>query len=199
MFPTVQELKDPPTNGYFNFFLCLGVYATWTRYTTFKERFGSLCEQLFPRGGKFGTHTCRKTAYLMAIWGGGTFESIMASARHRDIATAQIYERDARYLMEVAERNGFALKGTVSKWRPVLVQSETIARSLNERGSRHDKTLYNISKTFLEEHCRVSIASINFSVNYVIEMALSYNQVETTFEKVPLQKKNSILYRFKGS
>ena len=37
----------------------------------FQDRFKGICNKILDRDGPFGTHSCRKTAYLLAVWGGG--------------------------------------------------------------------------------------------------------------------------------
>jgi hypothetical protein len=56
------------------------------------------------RNGPWGTHTLRKTGYLLAIWGKGELEQIMLSARHKTITSAQKYYQDAASLLEMAKR-----------------------------------------------------------------------------------------------
>jgi hypothetical protein len=81
-------------------------------------------------GGKFGSHSMRKTAYLMAVWGNGKFEVIMKSARHKDVFTAQKYARDAKHVLNVAKANGLNVESALP-WKAVLVESPQIFRGLN--------------------------------------------------------------------
>jgi hypothetical protein len=94
LFPSGTELLNPPHDG---------VYKTRMPYEFFSSKFKSLCEELFNRKRPWGTHSCRKTGYLFAIWSGATFDMVMQSARHSDVMTAKKYERDARALMALAE------------------------------------------------------------------------------------------------
>jgi hypothetical protein len=121
---------------------------------------------LFTRDGPWGTHTCRKTGYLFAVWGGGSFESIMTSARHKDILTAKKYERDAKYLLEVSKINGFSLKGTGSSWKPIYIESVQLGRSIGERTAT-TKSLLELATDWLSKST-ISPTSVNFSVSYVL-------------------------------
>lgn len=56
------------------------------------------------RAGPWGTHTLRKTGYLLAIWGGGSVEQIMLSERHKTMSRASKYHQDAATLLEMAKR-----------------------------------------------------------------------------------------------
>lgn len=53
----------------------------------------------------FGPHTCRKTAYLFAVGGGGDEAEMMQAARHRSIQQAVNYKRDAFHLLNLAVAN----------------------------------------------------------------------------------------------
>jgi hypothetical protein len=62
------------------------------------------------RRGPWGTHTMRKTGYLVAIWGGGTVENIMLSARHATVDSAKRYYQDAGSLLQMARIQGYAAR-----------------------------------------------------------------------------------------
>jgi hypothetical protein len=65
-------------------------------YSVFQHRFKSACEEIITdRAGPWGTHSCRKTFYLLGIWGKGSLEALMQDARHKTIKNAQIYAKDA--------------------------------------------------------------------------------------------------------
>jgi len=51
----------------------------------------------------------RKTGYLLAIWGGGSVENIMLSARHSTVESAQRYYQDAGSLLQVAKIQGYSI------------------------------------------------------------------------------------------
>lgn len=73
LFPTLHEIESKPSDG---------IYRSCLSGQSYRDKFQDKCNTLFKRKGKWGTHTCRKTAYLLAVWGGGTFQTIMRSARH---------------------------------------------------------------------------------------------------------------------
>ncbi len=158
LFPAKEELLNPPADG---------AYKSWMSYETYLTKIRNICDKLFTRDGPWGTHTCRKTGYLFAVWGGGSFESIMSSARHSDINTAKKYERDAKYLLEVAKINGFALKGTVSIWKPIFIESVQLGRSIGERTAT-TKSLLELATNWLAKSS-MTPTSVNFSVSYVLE------------------------------
>lgn len=61
------------------------------------------------RKGPWGTHTMRKTGYLLAIWGGGSVENIMLSARHSTVESAEHYYQDAGSLLQMAKIQGYSI------------------------------------------------------------------------------------------
>eukprot|EP00474_Spongospora_subterranea_P008091 CRZ08549.1 hypothetical protein [Spongospora subterranea] len=72
-------------------------------YNRFNHSLKTLFRTVIGRRGPWGTHTLRKTGYLMAIWGGGQIEQIMLSARHKTLASAQKYFQDAAALLHLAK------------------------------------------------------------------------------------------------
>ena len=92
LVPTLDEINNPPADR---------VYTTYLEYQQYQKRFQKECETLFQRKGPFGTHTLRKTGYLMSIWAGASFSDAMKSARHLDVKSAQLYERDCKALKEL--------------------------------------------------------------------------------------------------
>ena len=58
------------------------------------------------RSGPFGTHFLRKTAWLLAVWGGGQDVDIMEASRHKTLKQAKIYKQDAGTLLQIARNSG---------------------------------------------------------------------------------------------
>ena len=140
MFPAANELKNRPADGQ---------YLTYLKYSTFQNEFVSLCQNLFGKSQKWGTHTLRKSGYLFAIWGGGTVELIMMSARHKDLLSAQKYVGDANIQLEVTRRNRRSLAGLISNWVPILIVHASQNRNLNE--NHLQGTIYAAANYFCQE------------------------------------------------
>lgn len=173
LLPTADELKNPPLDGF-----C----KTWLPYDLYSHRFKSMCKNILKRDGPFGFHTCRKSGYLFAIWGGATFESVMQSARHKDVVTAKKYEQDARSLLNVHEKN--QQLGTITPWVPIYVKYVQMHASANERGSRHSLPVSKMTSKYLENLCHVKRSSITFGVQYVLNLALEYRPSKSSREKL---------------
>ena len=116
VFPSVEELKTPPSDG---------IYKTALGRDVFDDKLKSIAKAIFlplridrfrltnvpdqedgvihsTRKRNFptwGTHSCRKTGYLFAIWGGGNMQDIMSCARHKKQETALKYAQDSKYDM----------------------------------------------------------------------------------------------------
>jgi hypothetical protein len=99
-------------------------------YDTFERTLKSLCVSLFGSGQHWGTHTCRKSLYLFAVWGGGCDTDIMQSAHHKSIKNALKYKKDAATLLEIwkLSEDNFGL--LAPKWRAIHIQNLQLARDL---------------------------------------------------------------------
>jgi hypothetical protein len=100
-------------------------------YSTFLDRFKKLCKSLLDRDGPFGTHTCRKTAYLLGAWGGGGDLELMQAARHKTLANAVKYKKDALFLLNIAKSSGNDVAIGTPVWRPLFCENYQLARSVN--------------------------------------------------------------------
>jgi hypothetical protein len=101
-------------------------------YSTFLDRFKKLCKQLLdPDRGPFGTHTCRKTAYLLGVWGGASESQLMRAARHKSIQNALKYKKDADYCLELARSSPNDVSLGTPTWRPIWCENHQLARSVN--------------------------------------------------------------------
>ena len=74
------------------------------------------------RPGLFGSHTNCKTAYLLAVWGGGEEGDIRMSVRHKQAETALTYKCDAKCLLHIAKSNGREPEAAVPKWKPIFLK-----------------------------------------------------------------------------
>ena len=176
LFPTLEELDDPPTDG---------VFKTYLSYETYKCRLSAACTSLFNgREGHYGTHTARKTGYLLALWAGGELELIKYSARHStDSKSAQHYYRDASALCDISKENGNEF--ILAKWKPILIVSQSLAGALQRRHiSRNPHTLYQVAKDFMELKCNVNPKFSDFSITYCLQSAMAFRPEEVGIEKV---------------
>jgi hypothetical protein len=58
------------------------------RHGSFLQEIQTICNKLIPREGPFGTHSMRKTAYLLAFWGKADETAVIESARHKSLQVA---------------------------------------------------------------------------------------------------------------
>ncbi|KAJ3267890.1 hypothetical protein HDV01_003801, partial [Terramyces sp. JEL0728] len=174
LFPTLQEIESKPSDG---------IYRSCLSGQSYRDKFQDKCNILFKRKGKWGTHTCRKTAYLFAVWGGGTFQTIMRSARHSDIKTAQRYERDADAALKVSKFNKKFDHFKIEPWVPIRVESLQMVQVLNSEGSAGYRPLLEIATYYIEEMCGVDKDDLNFSINWLFNKMSSYNNTDNLEEK----------------
>lgn len=140
-----------------------------------------ICSTIIQREGKFGTHSCRKTAYLFAIWGGGETDAIRSSARHKSITSAQLYEKDALYLYELAKNNPNYIMRPLTQWRPVIIHNFQFARSINDQRIEFSFGLLQITidiiaKNYIQVLCQAHIESPNYSLMYCLEKASAFKR-----------------------
>ena len=166
LFPTSEELDNPPSDGH---------YKTYLDYQTYMNQVTTSCTELFTgRDGHFGTHSARKTGYLLAVWGGGELDVIKQSARHTlsESHTAEKYFKDSQLLLEIAKQNGTDFR--LARWKSILVVGRKLAAGLNARQSRGVKTVYQLAKNFLELVCEVDPNSPSFQLHYVLQTAMDF-------------------------
>jgi len=150
-------------------------------YETYQNRYKHLCNTIINRESRFGSHSNRKTGYLLAVWGGGHIEAIMSSARHKTLKNAQKYKRDAEYMLHVARGNDLDIDSILPKWRPVLVEDVQMGRGLNLTLAQNMRPLLNLSTKYLEEVVKIPLGS---SLIQILQMALSFknpSRPETLF------------------
>jgi hypothetical protein len=100
LFPAIYELLNPPANGHFE-----SEYAYSTFMTELKDIFnslgvlakkgGKLCSDGVLQGVRIGTHCLRKTAHLIAIFGGAHALDLYKSARHSSLKSSFRYTQSA--------------------------------------------------------------------------------------------------------
>lgn len=87
------------------------------------RRFKEVCSKVISRDGKFGTHSMRKTGYLLGVWGNGSESDIMTSARHSTVKHSVAYRRDAEIMKQIALDNELDISEVCGKFRPIFVSS----------------------------------------------------------------------------
>jgi hypothetical protein len=91
----------------------------------YENRFIKAVRSVLTRQGTWGTHTLRKTGYLMALWGDAELEQVKLSARHKSTKSAEVYFSDAKTILNAAKLQGSVHSGmgimigvmiSVSEW-----------------------------------------------------------------------------------
>ncbi|MGH3054270.1 MAG: hypothetical protein ACRDL7_04745, partial [Gaiellaceae bacterium] len=130
LFPSGPSLLAPPTDG---------IFEQPINYKTFLKMFQDICKEVIkPAEGPWGTHTCRKTGYLLAVWGDASDVDLLYSARHKSAKTAAKYKKDCALLNHMANAHMFYEKVTTTpKWKPCRLThtiSKAVACRLKESG-----------------------------------------------------------------
>jgi hypothetical protein len=126
----IEELKEP---------MDIDEEDVVISYNTFQARLVGVLRSLFnakERPGPWGTHTLRKTAYLMAIWGKGELADIKNAARHSTLKNAEKYYQDARALYDIDQVGENLFQTIIPKWRSIRLMEVQIAQSLNKTSYR---------------------------------------------------------------
>ncbi|KAJ3088124.1 hypothetical protein HDU96_004232, partial [Phlyctochytrium bullatum] len=89
LFPCASELSSL-RNGEGN-----GISRQPMSYNVFLEKLKAACKPHVLDRDSFGTHTLRKTAYALAVFGGASDIEIMNAARHKCTKSASTYKQDA--------------------------------------------------------------------------------------------------------
>jgi hypothetical protein len=108
---------------------------------------------------KIGTHTLRRTAYLLAVLGGASFQDVMRNARHRDEESAKKYYTDAQQTLQRLRDNIL-----LSQQQPTWKFRDTLTHRSGENqnrlnqfiSNRVDMDLATVSKFFVEKMLGVS-------------------------------------------
>ena len=152
-----------------NGFLYPGSDQGHISYDQYQSEFQSVCEMIIGRSGPFGTHSGRKTAYLFAVWGGGSDADIMLSARHKTVTNAMKYKRDASYLLHLAQANDLNFASIVSKWRSIFVANVQMGRKVTKIESREIESLSEFAVNFVYKLCRCHGCGVLYTLEVIIE------------------------------
>lgn len=73
------------------------------------KAYKNVCERITGRHGPWGTHTGRKTGWLLGAWGNASDVSLAMDSRHAGLEQAQRYKQDAMGLMDIAKAAGYVI------------------------------------------------------------------------------------------
>jgi len=172
-----------------------GIFKTTICYSTFNDILKSLTKiALRPRRGgvKVGSHTFRKTGYLLAYWGGASDVELMQTARHKTQSIIPTYKKDAAGNLAIHEEIPHHLN-RVSKWRSIIISGKGAnAEFVNTLGGSIPKRFDEIGSFFVEQILQVSQwHPMAKSPKYLMEVAESY-----VAKKPPDQRIKDICARF---
>ncbi|KAI8830560.1 hypothetical protein BJ741DRAFT_619847, partial [Chytriomyces cf. hyalinus JEL632] len=153
-------------------------------YETVLSRIKSTCAISIPyRSGPFGTHTMRKTGYLLSYWGGGEDSDMFKCTRHKSAAMGAHYKRDALSLMAVVNvRNGNEGALVAPKFRPIFVQDLQLMRSVNrahDLGIPADKSICSVAIKFINHDCKVAMDNPVVMPIYISNAILNASRTKT--------------------
>ncbi len=164
---------------------------------TMKSKFSSV----LTRNSNLTTHTFRKTAYLLALWGGGHFQSIRTSARHKSDGMGQRYMQDAQFLLENALAIDPNVRHTVPKWKMSIMLNEESGRRLNE--STIFTNIHSLSQRFVRLVGIRDDHPSRMNQRFVLKNALEFKEEESIDEKLAslldglsIEKKEGVLALF---
>ena len=130
-------------------------------YCWFMDRFKKVVTDVINRDDKFGTHTMRKTFYLISVWSGAEEGDLFKSARHANHKHAMTYKKDSMALLHIMESNLLSTDGMKSVWRSPFVEQVQLARALNTRHAIHVKNLTAIARHLIETVCGINLQHVN--------------------------------------
>lgn len=152
-------------------------------YSYFLDRFVKLCKSLFKRSGPFGTHTCRKTAYLFAIWGGAPDDEMMKAARHKSLKTAMKYKRDASLLHHLAMRKNYMnFISLLPTWCPIYVEELQMAREIVDENNF--KSIPQYLEVFVRDILKMSLNSPHFNQPNALRKMLLWKRNVASHEEL---------------
>lgn len=117
-------------------------------YQTYEAKFKSTAARLTRREGPFGTHSARKTFYLLGIFAGVPRAVLQYNARHLTTSNADLYCATADNLKETSVRNNRPMD-KVPHFEPILCREFQMTR--RAVGLSRFTTLDFVAKTFIEK------------------------------------------------
>jgi hypothetical protein len=144
LFPDVRDLDNPQLREHSK--------MDHAKYVSWLSAFVNNCR--FSAGLKIGTHTLRRTAYLLAVLGGGSFPDVMRNARHRDELSAKKYYTDAQQTLQRLRDNIHLTEQQPTwKFRDTLTHrsGENQTRLNQFISNRVDMDLASVTKFYVEK------------------------------------------------
>jgi hypothetical protein len=111
LFPPNSWFENPDSDS-----------KTHIEYNDFLSDFKKICSILerAKKGVYFGTHSLKKTAYLIGKLGGATIDEMMSVARHVVYETAMKYMMDAAYVLAAMKVDHGYIFDKIPKWVRVI-------------------------------------------------------------------------------
>ncbi|KAJ3098002.1 Major facilitator super domain-containing protein 7 [Phlyctochytrium bullatum] len=173
-------------------------------YNVFLEKLKSACKPHVLDRDSFGTHTLRKTAYALAVFGGASDIEIMNAARHKCTKSASTYKQDAYYMYQLCREtaNGLSLETSpddldkelsafAPKWRSIFVLHAQLAAGINRLQAPATRCLKTIADDFIQRRCGVEAGTVFGTVRAVADAATFYRR-EATKKEILRQKLEEI-------
>ncbi|KAI3650647.1 hypothetical protein MP228_004128 [Amoeboaphelidium protococcarum] len=176
LFPSYNCLQTLSNNN--------GIALEAVPYDYVLRRFKEVCSKVISRDGKFGTHSMRKTGYLLGVWGNGSESDIMTSARHSTVKHSVAYRRDAEIMKQIALDNELDISEVCGKFKPIFVSSLQLARSLNMLNQTSHITLPQLADDFVQRRCGFPLDAPTRTVRAIVKRAVEVESLETTKQKL---------------
>jgi hypothetical protein len=148
LFPTQEELRNPPDDG---------IFETEYSYSAYLKRLKYIFHAILKRPAiKVGAHTGRKFAHLFETFGGATATQNQKAAGHKDLRQSERYTEDAEALLELYRlQHDDSGRHQVSKYRPIECSGPANAELVNERSGKYQTTLYDLAVNYVEKQLGV--------------------------------------------
>ena len=125
------------------------------------------------RNSNLTTHSFRKTGYLFAKWGGGEFETIRTSARHKSDKMAQRYMTDAAFLLQNAKAYDENAEFQVPRFKMSIMLNEESGRRINENSLF--RNIFSLAAEFMKRCEITDNHHARFDMRYVLSKVMKYS------------------------
>ena len=186
LFPSEEELLNPPDNG--DFVTQLKSNIAMTRMNKIAKQVAGLDNFQFQKC------TFRRTGYLFGRWGGGAIEMLASTARHISRNTAQLYVKDADVHHELCLlHNNSNHLNKVCTFRPNSLKATGNAIYLNLPSMKFKADLPEAAERYITNQLQIPKSHSSYrSPLYLCTLALRYvrpqtanERLETFLKKVP--------------
>lgn len=134
-------------------------HATELQHKQMSATYLNDCKDVFERvTGNYdiyGTHTGRKTYYLLGVLGGADTIVLKQGARHKQDSTVETYLQDAVTIKEMIDAQGMMSQCEVSKWKSIFCKSETNVSKVAKHSLQVNMSLDEVASTFIEQTCKI--------------------------------------------